>query len=125
MKQIDQLKEFSAAFRAFVSDRPTMDIPEDVKQLRLNLMEEELKEIRQAIVNHNLNNLAKELADELYVLLGTALAFGLGDRFEKIFDEVHRSNMSKLDERGQPIIRPDGKVLKSARYTEADLSSLI
>ena len=71
-----------------------------------------------------LQAVAKELADIAYTLLGTIVSHGLQDEFEHIFDAVHESNMSKLDENGKPIYREDGKILKSSRYHEPDLSFL-
>jgi predicted HAD superfamily Cof-like phosphohydrolase len=67
--------------------------------------------------------LTKELADVLYVVIGTAVAFGLP--LEKAFKEVHRSNMSKLGADGKPILREDGKVLKGPNYSEADIGQFL
>jgi predicted HAD superfamily Cof-like phosphohydrolase len=68
---------------------------------------------------------ADALTDLAYVVFGTYVAHGLQDVAEALFDEVHRSNMSKLDENGRPIYRPDGKVLKSNRFREPDLAAIL
>ena len=122
-KQVQQLSEFHAAFGGQRPLEPSLDISPDLKALRITLMQEELKEVVAAInEDHPLPDLAKELADLLYVLLGTVHTFGLDDHFATVFDEVHRSNMSKLDDQGQPIYRKDGKVLKSKNYTPANIA---
>ena len=88
-------------------------------------MQEELKEVVEAMHNEPIENIAKELADLIYVTYGTVLAYGLQDKFTDIFDEVHRSNMSKLDEDGNPVLREDGKVLKSENYSPADIKKIL
>ena len=75
--------------------------------------------------NHDIVEIADALTDMLYVLLGTFIAHGLQDIAEELFAEVHRSNMSKLDEQGKPIFREDGKVLKSDQFSDPDLRSII
>lgn len=123
-KQLAELKEFSRVFRAFWQDAPT---PIDVmaRDVRIRLMEEELGEVVSAMKNEPLENIAKELADLLYVVYGTIGAYGLGDKMEAIFDEVHRSNMSKLGADGTPLIREDGKVLKGPNYAPADVARML
>lgn len=88
-------------------------------------MREEIEEAIDAMENEPLENIAKELADVLYVTYGTIGEYGLGDKMEQIFDEVHKSNMSKLDSKGKPIYREDGKVLKSSDYKPADIKSIL
>ncbi|HEY84325.1 MAG TPA: hypothetical protein G4N96_04320 [Chloroflexi bacterium] len=124
-KPLQQLKEFNLAFGGYRQDSPTMDIPAEIKSLRIKLMREELAEVETAIANNNLLNLSKELSDLLYVLLGTVEAFGLSTKFPALFSEVHRSNMSKLDDNGKAIIREDGKFLKSKNYTKPDLEKVL
>ncbi len=122
---LDQLKEFNRAFGSYRQDCPTIDIPDNIKSLRIKLMREELAEVETAIHNDDLVNLSKELSDLLYVLLGTVEAFGLSEQFTALFSEVHRSNMSKLDDNGRVILREDGKVLKSKNYTKPDLGKIL
>ena len=125
-KQLQHLREFHAAFGMPGPAEPTLDVPADLKALRITLMQEELDEVIAAINNKEaMPELAKELADLLYVLLGTVHTFGLDDYFEAVFDEVQRSNMSKLDDEGKPIYRADGKALKSKNYTPADIEKVL
>ncbi len=124
-KSLHQLKEFNLAFGGYRQDSPTTDIPAEIKALRVKLMREELAEVEAAIANNDLLNLSKELSDLLYVLLGTIEAFGLSEKFPALFSEVHRSNMSKLDDNGNAIVRADGKFLKSKNYTKPDLETIL
>lgn len=122
-KQIQQVLEFHKAFGLTVNSKPS-HIDEKDFLLRKRLMEEELKEYLEIAEYSLREDVAKELADLLYVVLGTIVTHGFQDYIVAIFDEVHKSNMSKLDENGKPILRADGKVLKSKLYREADLSFL-
>lgn len=123
-KQLQQLKEFSTAYNAHMRGLP--GIPnKDVTTLRVNLLKEELQELIQWIDAGNLNECADALADLDYVLKGTVYAFGLQGCFEQLFDEVHRSNMSKLGEDGKPIYREDNKVLKGPNYTPPRIADII
>jgi predicted HAD superfamily Cof-like phosphohydrolase len=76
-----------------------------------------------ALKSDDIENLAKELCDLIYVILGTAISYGIP--LDKCFDEVHKSNMSKLDENGKPLYREDGKILKSKLYRTADIKSVL
>ena len=124
-KQFKQLEEFHRAFGLYINEQPTLRIPQD-----LRVMKEEVDEYAEEYAitgdteDERLQAVAKELADIAYTLLGTVVSHGLQDEFERIFDAVHESNMSKLDENGKPIYREDGKILKSSRYHEPDLSFL-
>lgn len=124
MKLIESVLEFHLAF-----DVPTPELPcvPGIKRklLRMELMKEELRELEDGIDNGNLIQIADGIADLLYVVAGTAIEFGLGDRMEEIFNEVHRSNMSKLDENGKPLFRNDGKVLKSKLFKKPDLFPIV
>lgn len=93
------------------------------KELRIKLISEEYKEVMEAFEKDDLTNLAKELADLIYVIYGTALACGFD--LDNVFREVHRSNMSKLGEDGRPIYREDGKVLKGPNYFEPDVQGCL
>lgn len=129
-KQLKQLEEFHKAFGLYINERPTLRIPQEIHELRMRVMKEEVNEYAEeyAIKGENederLQAVAKELADIAYTLFGTIVSHGLQDEFERIFDAVHESNMSKLDENGKPIYREDGKILKSSRYHEPDLGFL-
>lgn len=123
-KQLNQVAEFHEAFG--VPNLDNAQIP-DLERvvLRVKLIQEELDELKEGLEENNLIEVADALTDIQYVLLGTVLEFGLQDKFEALFDEVHRSNMSKLDENGKPIHRADGKVMKSERYFRPDLQSIL
>ena len=129
-KQLKQLEEFHEAFGLYMNEQPTVSSPQALHELRMRVMKEEVDEYAEEYAmtgdteNERLQAVAKELADIAYTLLGTVVSHGLQDEFERIFDAVHESNMSKLDENGKPIYREDGKILKSNRYHEPDLSFL-
>lgn len=125
-KQLEQVKAFHKAFGVDdILDKPTTDVNENIKELRLKLMREELDEVCKSIERkEDIHDLAKELSDLLYVIYGTIVAFGLTDYMEKVFDEVHNSNMSKLDENGIAIRREDGKVLKSSGYKAPNIKNI-
>ena len=122
----DAVAQFQKAF-----GRPTdlnfsdMEMSSDVAKtfgLRQSLIEEEFYELIKAMNEKNEHNIKKESADLLYVLAGLFVDFGWD--MQVIFNRIHQSNMSKLDEDGKPVYRKDGKILKSNRYKEADLSGL-
>ena len=103
---------------------PTL-IPLKESLLRYNLMVEENKEYLDACKNDDLVEIADALGDQLYVLCGTILKHGLQSKIGEVFMEIHDSNMSKLDENGEPILREDGKVLKSNLYFKPDIKSTL
>ena len=124
----DQLRKliiFHKSFLAHIEDEPTVDIPADVIALRLKLLQEELDEYKAAAEARDLVAVADALTDLLYVLLGTYVSHGLQDYAVELFDEVHRSNMSKMDDVMLPIHREDGKVLRSRSYIPPDLASVL
>ena len=120
----DRVGKFMRVFNQEVKDKP--DWPDaETMELRIDLIEEELGELKDAILSADgtLVDVADALSDLLYVVYGAGHSFGLD--LDACFKEVHRSNMSKLDERGNPIYREDGKVLKGPDFTEPDLESMI
>lgn len=117
------VEEFHLAFGLPVSARATADLPVYLTDLRKRLLAEETEELSEAIDRHNLEEIAGELADVLYVLYGTAITFGID--LDEVVAEVHRSNMSKLDKEGNPTIREDGKVLKGPNYAPPNLLPLL
>lgn len=123
-KHLDQVKEFHDAFGVRSATEPVIPFAE-VWHLRGKLLDEELEEYGEACENDDLVEVADALADQLYILLGTIQAHGLQDKIEEIFDEVHRSNMSKLGEDGKPVYRADGKVLKGLNYSPPDIASIL
>ena len=94
-----------------------------INELRFNLIKEELEELRIAIDTKNLAEVADALTDILYVTYGAGHAFGIN--LDKCFDEVQQSNMSKLDDHGNPIYNDSGKVMKGSKYFKPDLSKFI
>jgi len=123
-KQMQQLAEFHKAFKLGWSGRPGR-IDEKTKKLRIAIMREELEEAAEAMENEPLENIAKEIADLLYVTYGTIGEYGLEDYMEAVFDEVHKSNMSKLGENGELLLREDGKVLKGPNYAPPDIKGIL
>ena len=97
----------------------------ETMELRVDLIEEEVGELNEAIfdASGDLVEVADALADILYVVYGAGHAFGID--LDKCFDEVHRSNMSKLGEDGKPIYREDGKVLKGESFSEPNLKEVL
>ena len=94
-----------------------------INSLRISLINEELEELKEAISEKNLTEVADALTDILYVTYGAGHAFGIN--LDKCFDEVQNSNMSKLDKNGKPIYNESGKVMKGPNYFKPNLSKLI
>jgi predicted HAD superfamily Cof-like phosphohydrolase len=115
-KQIKAVHEFHSAFGLGINTQPTGDLGESKNLLRFNLMKEENEEYMEAVQNNDIVEIADALGDMLYILCGTILEHGLQHKIEAVFDEIQRSNMSKLGEDGKPIYREDGKVLKGPNY---------
>ncbi|RZJ51787.1 MAG: hypothetical protein EOO44_13845 [Flavobacterium sp.] len=124
-KQIDAVKEFHTAFNIGHSETPLADVGEAKKYLRYNLMKEENEEYLDAVQKNDLVEIADALGDMMYILCGTIIEHGLQDKMEAIFDEIQRSNMSKLGEDGKPIYREDGKVMKGPNYFKPDFTKLL
>ncbi len=122
---INHVRDFHDAFRIGNADALTGDIGEKQALLRYTLMREENEEYLEAANRGDLVEVADALGDMLYILCGTILKHGLQDRIADVFEEIQRSNMSKLDADGQPIYREDGKVLKSARYFKPDIAGVL
>lgn len=97
-------------------------LDEDTELLRINLIHEEMLEVKEAIHYEGLPEIAKELCDLLYVVYGMGHSMGID--LNACFNRVHESNMSKLGPDGKPIYREDGKVLKGPNYREPSLTSL-
>ena len=129
-KQLAQVATFQRAFGQNVETLPTL-INKETARLRYDLMKEENEEYLEAVENNDLVEVYDALVDQYYILCGTILEHGMQNIIEKGFEEVQRSNMSKLDEVGLPIIngengvldesRPLGKILKSKNYSEPNL----
>jgi len=111
--------EFHRAFNLPVRKLPTTEIDGYLAKLRVVLLEEEVSEFVTASEKADLVGIADALADIVYVVYGTALTYGID--LDAVLHEVHRSNMSKLGRDGKPLIRDDGKVLKSDQYFPPDV----
>lgn len=122
---IAAVETFHKAFRIENNYEPTVDLSESDIKLRFNLMKEENEEYLEAAENGDMVEVADALGDMLYILCGTILKHGMQDKIEEVFQEIQRSNMSKLDKDGNPIYREDGKVLKSELYFKPDIASIL
>jgi predicted HAD superfamily Cof-like phosphohydrolase len=122
MTNFKQVEEFMSTFGQEVRKSPELPKKEE-QALRVELIEEELNELKEGIKNGDIIEIADALTDILYVTYGAGHTFGIN--LDKCFAEVQRSNMSKLGKDGKPIYREDGKILKGENYSEPDLSDCI
>ena len=118
----EKVMHFMNTFGQEVKKTPAWPEPE-IKHLRVDLIEEELNELKEAIAKNSLVGIADALTDIPYVTYGAGAAFGIN--LDVCFQEVHGSNMSKLGKDGKPIYREDGKVMKGPNYREPDLESVL
>ena len=123
--KIEAVKVFHEAFKLGYSETQKADLGLDKNTLRFNLMNEENEEYLEAANNNDLVEVADALGDMLYILCGTIIEHGLQHKIEAVFNEIQRSNMSKLDSNGEPIYRNDGKVLKGSNYFKPDIDSIL
>jgi predicted HAD superfamily Cof-like phosphohydrolase len=124
-KSLEHVKIFHKAFGLDVSEVQKADLGLDKNMLRYKLMREENEEYLEAASQGDLVEVADALGDMLYILCGTIISHGMQHKIEEVFEEIHRSNMSKLDENGKPIYREDGKVLKGPHYFKPELKKII
>ena len=122
---IDAVKEFNEAFKIKYSKNQKADLDESTIELRYRLMQEENDEYLEAARKKDLVEIADALGDKLYILCGTILAHGLQDKIVEVFNEIQRSNMSKLSTNGEPVIREDGKILKGPNYFKPNIKSIL
>ncbi len=122
-KQIKHVEEFHDAFGIKNNYHPIAKLEKDVFLLRHKLMSEENEEYLEACKSGDLVEIADALGDMMYILCGTILAHGLQDKIENIFEEIQRSNMSKLGPDGKPIYRGDGKIMKGPNYFKPDIKN--
>jgi len=123
-EKIKSVEEFHNVFKIGNADNVKL-IDERDYTLRYNLIKEENEEYLDACKNGDIVEIADALGDQLYILFGTILKHGLEHKIEEIYDEIHRSNMSKLDEQGNPVFREDGKILKSGLYFRPDIKKIL
>ena len=117
-----RVMDFMNNFKQEVKYNPEFP-DEKVQKLRISLIEEELEELKEAMRKEDMVGVADALTDILYVTYGAGAAFGID--LDKCFEEVHNSNMSKLDRDGRPIYREDGKILKGPDYFEPNLEKIV
>jgi len=116
------VKEFYEQFDLPVQDMPMLPVQER-RRLRMKLLEEKYHDYRYAERGRDLLKIADALGDMMYVIGGTALEYGLP--LDRIFLEIHRSNLTKVDENGRPIFREDGKLMKTPQYSKPDIAQII
>ncbi len=123
--KINAVKEFHNSFGLGVSDHMVADLGVAKNTLRFNLMDEENKEYFEAAQNNDLVEVADALGDMLYILCGTILEHGMQHKIEEVFNEIQRSNMSKLGPDNKAIYRADGKVLKGPNYFKPNIEGIL
>jgi predicted HAD superfamily Cof-like phosphohydrolase len=123
--ELNAVAEFNNAFGIDSADSPIVSIPQQTVLLRHNLMKEENDEYLEAAQNNDLVEVADALGDMLYILCGTILSHGMQHKITEVFNEIQRSNMSKLGADGKPIYREDGKVLKGPNYFKPNIASIL
>ena len=123
--ELDAVQAFHEAFKIGVNQKPTIEVSDKIKELRFNLMKEENEEYLEAVQNNDLVEVADALGDMLYILCGTIIEHGMQDKIEEVFDEIQKSNLSKLGKDGKPIYRNDGKVMKGPNYFKPNISKVL
>jgi len=123
--KISAVEQFHKSFGLGVSINLQADLGAQKNLLRFNLMDEENKEYLEAANNNDIVEVADALGDMLYILCGTILEHGMQFKIEEVFNEIQRSNMSKLGSDGRPIYREDGKVLKGPNYFKPDIQGVL
>ncbi|RBA28314.1 pyrophosphohydrolase domain-containing protein [Flavobacterium tibetense] len=124
-KQLKAVQLFHETYGLGVSNELKADLGNLKNELRFNLMKEENEEYLEAVQNNDIVEIADALGDMLYILCGTILEHGLQHKIEEVFDEIQRSNMSKLGEDGKPIYREDGKVMKGPNYFKPSFEAIL
>ena len=122
MTNFEDVKTFMETFGQIVRTKPQFPDQKTI-QLRYDLIQEELNELKEAMEEKNLKEIADALTDILYVTYGAGYAYGVN--LDKCFKEVQRSNMSKLGEDGKPIFNEKGKVMKGPNYSEPNLKKFV
>ena len=122
MSNFNKVKTFMEIFGQEVKTKPSFST-DKINNLRYDLIKEELEELKEAMENKDLLEVADALTDILYVAYGAGHAFGID--LDKCFDEVQSSNMSKLGEDGKPIYNESGKVMKGPKYFKPDLTKFL
>ena len=124
-KPIAAVEKFHETYQLLSNHSPTVAIPEAIKTLRYELMKEENEEYKEAVDNNDMIEVADALGDMLYILCGTIITHGMQHKISEVFEEIQRSNMSKLGLDGKPIYREDGKVMKGPNYFKPDIAKIL
>jgi predicted HAD superfamily Cof-like phosphohydrolase len=124
-KPIAAVEKFHETYQLLSNHSPTVAIPEAIKTLRYELMKEENEEYKEAVDNNDMVEVADALGDMLYILCGTIITHGMQHKISEVFEEIQRSNMSKLGLDGKPIFREDGKVMKGPNYFKPDIAKIL
>ena len=124
-KNIKMVQEFHKTFGIGIGTDFKKKIDCNTVELRHRLMEEENNEYLDAALKGGFVEVADALGDELYVLLGTIIEHGMQDVIQNVFEEIHRSNMSKLGADGKPIYREDGKAIKGKNYVSPNIVNIL
>lgn len=123
--KIAAVHAFHAAFGLGIKETPTAQLSKAKNMLRFDLMKEENEEYLEAANDGDLVEVADALGDMLYILCGTIIEHGMQDKIEEVFNEIQRSNMSKLGADNKPIYREDGKVLKGPNYFKPNIAEIL
>ena len=123
--KIDKVKLFHEVFLIGNESKLKTDVEASTFQLRHDLMKEENEEYLEAVQNNDLVEVADALGDMLYILCGTILTHGMQHKITEVFEEIQRSNMSKLGADGNPIYREDGKVMKGPNYFKPNIEAIL
>lgn len=123
--KIEAVKTFHKAFKIGYRESPKANLDLEKNMLRYKLMREENEEYLEAANANDLVEVADALGDMLYILCGTIIEHGLQHKIDAVFNEIQRSNMSKLGSDGTPIYREDGKVLKGPNYFKPHIKEIL
>lgn len=123
-KELELVSDFHRAFGQTYANSPGF-LTQEESFLRYSLITEESIEYLNATFQRDLAGIADALGDQLYIILGTIIKHGLQHKIVEVFEEIHRSNMSKLDKNGLPILREDGKILKSNNYSPPNIKEIL
>ena len=124
-RKIKAVKKFHKAFGIGYRKEPIAKLEDSKLKLRFDLMQEENEEYLEAAKNDDLVEVADALGDMLYILCGTIIEHGMQYKIEEVFNEIQRSNMSKLGADGKPIYREDGKVMKGPNYFKPNIGEIL
>lgn len=122
---ISCVEKFHDSFGISNNYEPTTQLSQQDIQLRFDLLKEENEEYINAAKSGDMVEVADALGDLMYILFGTIMKHGMQHKIVEVFEEIQRSNMSKLGEDGKPIYREDGKILKGPNYFKPDIKSIL